>query len=82
MYKVGDEYEGSFLENKPHGNGQMKYKESGHVFKGKFYGGTGVGKARITKKETHWDQEFEEDVEGTYVGDKLYGFVTKIQTTG
>ena len=82
MYKNEDEYEGHFLEDKPHGEGHMKYKESGHVFKGKFYGGTGVGRARITKKETCWGQEFEEDVEGTYVGDKLYGFVTKIQTTG
>ena len=34
-YANGDFYEGSFSDNRRHGIGEMHYKESGNVYKGK-----------------------------------------------
>jgi hypothetical protein len=35
-YSNGDTYSGSFLENRRHGMGEMKYKESSNIYKGKY----------------------------------------------
>jgi hypothetical protein len=69
FYKLGDRYDGMWMDNLPHGEGRMIYS-NGDVYEGMWYMGKRSGYGVLTKRcgdhfEGHWVNDKREG-QGSY----------------